>query len=130
MFRRSLLFLPVLLGAIALPGATALAGEEEGGSGSARLHVSQSQSCVSADRAKAWVTGDDLARVAFYVDGDRVETVTRPNAAGRYAFSMSCSRLSVGAHRASAVVTSSEGSRDTLRFQITRAAQVSPRFTG
>ena len=128
MFRRSLLFLPVLLGAIALPGAPAFAGEEDGGSGSARLHVSQS--CVSADRAKAWVTGDDIARVAFYVDGDRVRTVTRPNAAGRYAFSMSCSRLSVGAHRASAVVTSSEGSRETLRFQITRAAQVSPRFTG
>ena len=128
MFRRSLLFLPVLLGAIALPGAPAFAGEEDGDSGSARLHVSQG--CVSKARAKAWVTGDDVARVAFYVDGDRVKTVTKPNAAGRYAFSMSCSRLSFGAHRASAVVTSSEGSRQALRFQITRAARVSPRFTG
>ena len=128
MFRRSLLFLPVLLGAIALPGAPAFAGEEDDDSGSARLHVSQG--CVSKARAKAWVAGDDIARVAFYVDGDRVKTVTKPNAAGRYAFSMSCSRLSFGAHRASAVVTSSEGSRQALRFQITRAAQVSPRFTG
>ena len=127
MFRRSLLFLPVLIGAVALPGAPALAGEEDD-SGATKLRVSHG--CVSADRAKAWVTGDDVARVAFFVDGDRVQTVTRPNGAGRYAFSMNCSRLSAGAHRASAVVTSSEGSRQALRFQITRAAQVSPRFTG
>ena len=128
MSRRSLLFLPVLLGAIALPGAPAFAGEEDDDSGSGRLHVGQG--CVSDARAKAWVTGDGVARVAFFVDGDRVKTVAQPNAAGRFAFSMNCSRLSVGAHRASAVVTSSEGSRKTLRFQITRAAQVSPRFTG
>ena len=46
---------------------------------------------------------------------------------------MKCRHLSVGAHRARAVVTFEEGSspaRQTLRFQITRARKVSPRFTG
>ena len=128
MFRRPLLVLPVLLGAMALPAAPALAGEEDDDSGAAKLRASHG--CVSGDRARAVVTGDDIDTVAFYVDGDRVKMVTRPDAGGRYRFSMSCSRLSVGAHRASAVVTSEEGSRRTLRFRITRAAQVSPRFTG
>jgi hypothetical protein len=128
MFRRPLLFLPVLLGAIALPAAPALAGEDDGDSGSARLYASQG--CVFGERAKASVAGDDIDRVAFYVDGDRVKTVDEPNSSGRYAFSMACSGLSVGAHHASAVVRFEEGSHQTLRFQLTRARQTSPRFTG
>ena len=131
MFRRTLVILPALLGALMLPASSALAGEEDGDSGSAKLRATQG--CVTDDRARAVVTGDNIDRVAFYVDGDRVKTVTRPDASGRYVFSMSCSRLSAGAHRASAVVSFAEGSgaaHQTLRYQITRAAQVSPRFTG
>ena len=130
MFRRTLVILPALLGALMLPASSALAGEEDGDSGSAKLRATQG--CVTDDRARAVVTGDNIDRVAFYVDGDRVKTMTRPDAGGRYVFSMSCSRLSAGAHRASAVVSFAEGSRarQTMRFQITRAAQVSPQFTG
>jgi hypothetical protein len=134
--RRFLLLLPVFA-AIALPVSPAFAGEDDGtgggggGGNSATLHASQG--CVSGPRTNAAVTGNNIAKVTFYVDGKRVKTVTQPNAQGRFAFSMKCSRLSLGAHRASAVVSFAQGSspaRQTLRFQITRAAQVSPRYTG
>jgi hypothetical protein len=127
MLRRPLLLLPVLLGAIALPAGPALAGENDDDSGSARITVAQG--CVNGERARVVVRGDDIDSVAIFVDGERVARRTEPSAGGGWAFSMSCSRLSYGAHRASAVV-SSGGERRALRFQITRARQVSPRFTG
>jgi len=125
-FRRPMLFLPAVLAAIALPVAPALAGEDDG-SGPVRLH--ESQGCVSGDRAKATVTGDNIDSVKFFVDGKLVKTVTEATNRGTYVFSMRCARLSVGAHRARAVVRES-GSNQTLRFQITRARQASPQFTG
>jgi hypothetical protein len=76
------------------------------------------------------VSGDDIARVTFYVDGKRVKTATQPDSNGSFALSMSCSRLSVGANRARATVSFASGSSQTLRFQITRTQAASPRFTG
>jgi hypothetical protein len=125
-FRRPMLFLPAVLTALALPVAPALAGEDDG-SGPVRLHASQG--CVSGDRAKATVSGDDIDSVKFFVDGKLVKTVTEATSRGTFVFSMRCARLSVGAHRARAVVSES-GSNQTLRFQITRARQASPQFTG
>jgi hypothetical protein len=125
-FRRPMLFLPAVLVAMALPVAPALAGEDDG-SGPVRLH--ESQGCVSGDRAKATVTGDNIDSVKFFVDSKLVKTVTEATSRGTYVFSMRCARLSVGAHRARAVVSES-GSNQTLRFQITRARQTSPQFTG
>lgn len=129
MFRRSMLLLPALLAGLALSTAPALAGENDDDDGSATLRAS-SHDCVTGHRAKATVTGDDIDSVAFYVDGKLVKTATRPAVTGRYVFSLPCARLSVGAHRARAVVSSLSGDTETLRFQITRAAQRSPRFTG
>jgi len=137
MSRRSLFLLPVMLAAIALPVAPALAGEDDddggggGGSGSATLRAPQG--CVSGDRANVTVTGSNIDTVAFFVAGDHIKTVTRPDASGRYRISMRCARVSVGAHPARAVVTFEQGAtpaRQTLRFQITRTGQASPRFTG
>lgn len=127
---RSLLVLSAVLAALALPATPAFAGEDGGGGGGDSATLTASQGCVTGQRTKAAVTGDNIDRVAFYVDGTLRKTVTRANAQGRYAFSMNCARLSVGAHRASAVVSFTEGGRQTLRFQITRAARVSPRYTG
>jgi hypothetical protein len=130
-FKRPLLLLPAVLAAIALPASPALAGEGDDDDGTAKLRASQG--CVSGDRAKATVTGDNIDEVAFYVDGELVKRVTRPDDSDRYVVSMRCARLSVGAHRARAVVTFEEGSSPalrTLRFQITRSRQASPRFTG
>jgi hypothetical protein len=132
MFRRPLLAVPVLIAAIALPVTPAFAGEEEDGdTGPAKLRATQG--CVSGDRARAVVTGNNIETVEFFVDGNRVDRVTRPDANGRFVLSMRCSRLSFGAHRASAIVTFTEEAsraRQALRYQVTRARQVSPRFTG
>ena len=134
MSRRPMFLLPAAIAALALPIAPALAGEPDegdGGSGSAELHASQG--CVHGSHAKARVTGDNIDSVAFYVDGKLIVTVSRPGGNGGYRMSMRCSRLSIGAHKARAAVTFTSGtspSSTTLRFQITRAAHGSPRFTG
>jgi hypothetical protein len=118
--------MPVLIAGLALPVSSALAGEDDGNS--ATLH--ELRNCVSDSHAKVTVTGDSIDSVAFYVDGHRVKTVTRPTSNGTFVLGMRCHRLSVGAHRARAVVTDTSGDRSTLRFTVTRAAQSSPRFTG
>ena len=145
--RRSVLLLPAVLAALALSVAPALAGEDDGTPppapapapspapvpvvGAAKLRVPLG--CVSHTRAKAVVTGDNIDTVAFYVDGKRKKTVTSPTSGGSFVFTMSCSRLSVGAHTARAVVTYQSGTspaQQTLRFQLTRSRQTSARFTG
>jgi hypothetical protein len=138
--RRSLVLLPAALAALALPVAPAFAGEDPSAptpappaaaappSNSAALHASQG--CVTGRRVKATVTGTNLASVTFSVDGKRMKRVTRPASNGSYSFSMSCARLSVGAHRARASVAFQGGGSQTLRFQITRTAQTAARFTG
>ena len=129
MFRRPLLLLPTVLAAIALPVAPALAGEDDDSPATLRA----TQGCVSGDHARAAVTGDDIDTVAFFLDGNHVKTVTQGNDQGRFAISVNCSHLRLGAHHARAVVTFNEGSspaRQTLRFQITRSRQGSPRFAG
>jgi len=122
--------LPAVLAAIVLPVTPALAGEDDD-TGTATLRTSQG--CVSGDRAKAAVSGRLIDSVAFFLDGRRIKTATRSDAGGRYSVSISCANLRVGAHRGKAVVTFAEGATPvlkTLRFQITRSAQVMPRFAG
>jgi hypothetical protein len=129
MLRRLPLLLPAVLAALALPVAPALAGEDDGGD-SASATLRAAQSCVSGDRASAKVTGSQIESVAFFVDGERVKTVTEPNSGDGFKFTMKCAELSVGAHRARAVVKFDEGSSKTLRFQITRSPSGTPRFAG
>jgi hypothetical protein len=136
-----LLLLPALLSAMALPVAPALAGEDDPSApppvqapapdpgtvlDAAKLNVTQG--CVIGSRAKVVATAPGADTVAFYLDGEHVKTVN-PSSRGRAVISMRCSRLSVGAHRGRAVA-SFTGSQQTLRFQITRARQSSPQFTG
>jgi hypothetical protein len=131
MSRRLLLVLPAVLAAITLPVTPALAGEDGDDSTSAALHAPQG--CVGGDHTTAAVTGDNIDAVAFFLDGNHVTTVTRPNARGRYSMTLTCAHLRVGAHHARAVVTFAQGSspaRQTLRFQITRSRRGTPRFAG
>jgi hypothetical protein len=126
--RRSLLLLPAVLAAVALPTATAFAGE---GDDDSQATLRAPQGCVSGDHATAAVSGDDIDRVAFFLDGNHVRTVTRPNDEGRWVLRVNCSHLRLGAHRARAVVEFDSGSSSqTLRFQLTRTRQGSPRFAG
>lgn len=137
MFRRPLFLLPAMLAALALPVAPALAGEDDDDSSSS-ASLRAPQGCVTGDHATAAVTGQNIARVRFFFEGDLIKTVTQPNSAGRFSWTMNCSHLSAGAHRARAVVSFEQGSSpatQTLRFQVTRTRQGSgsagsPRFTG
>jgi hypothetical protein len=141
MSRRTLLLLPAVIAAVALPASAAMAGEDdpvmpppapapEPGlvAGSASLHATDG--CVSRARARVTVTGELIDSVAFFVDGERVKTVSEADASGRYKLTMACSHLSVGAHRGKAVVSFEQGVPETLRFQITRAKRQAPRFAG
>jgi hypothetical protein len=143
MSRRPLLLLPALLAALALPVAPALAGEDPDtppapapgvtpapvdapSVGTASLN---SQNCVTRARAKTTVTGQLIASVVFFVDGHRRDTDSN----GSFSFTMPCAHLSVGAHRAKAVVSFEQGATtasQTLRFQITRSLQGTARFAG
>ena len=153
MFRRTLLLTTMALAALAFAVTPAFAGEEPDPTeapptapapapapapepavpvvhGSAKLRTSQ---CTVANRAKASVSGTSIASVAFFVDGKKVKTVSSPDSSGKYTFTMSCSHLSVGTHRAKASVAFASGatpSNRTLMFQITRSAAVSPQFAG
>ena len=100
-------------------------------SGSA--HLRTSQGCMSGNRAKASVSGSQIESVRFFVDGKAVKTLASPNDNGRFTFSMSCSHLGFGSHRARASVSFHNGVRPihrTLVFQITRARPVMPQFAG
>ena len=149
MSRRNVLLLPVVVAAIAIPVSPAFGGEDDGEDQSntptapanpdgqvtpASARLRSSQRCMSGSRAKAVVTGQPIESVAFFLDGRRVKTVTRPDSASRFTYSMRCAKLRVGAHRGRAVVTFESGATPatrTLRFQVTRRpAQRSPRFTG
>jgi hypothetical protein len=151
MSRRTLLLLPAVLAATAVPVSPALAGEDDPPViapvpapltapdpatmpavrvGFATLRSTQ---CVSRARAKATVRGELIDSVVFYVDGEVVKTVDEPDAVGRYSLAMRCSYLRVGAHGAKAVVSFEEGATPastTLRFQITRSRRGTPRFAG
>jgi hypothetical protein len=149
--RRRLLFLPATLAALALSATPALAGEDPNPTpapppapapappapvvpapaapvGTATLHINHG--CVSGGRAKDYVTGTNIASVTYYVDGKRIKRVTTPTSSGRYVFSMACSRLAYGAHRARAAVAFTSRASQSMRFQITRSGQASARFTG
>jgi hypothetical protein len=83
--------------------------------------------------ARALVTGEPIESVQFFLDGRRAKRVDNADSSGRFAFTMRCSHLGVGAHRGRAVVRFQSGASPatkTLRFQVTRAAHRSPRFTG
>ena len=144
MSRRTLLLLPAVIAAVALPASAAMAGEDNPVTppapapapapdpglvtGSASLHTPDG--CVARARARITVTGELIESVAFFVDGERVKTVSEADASGRYKLTMVCSHLRVGAHRGKAVVSFEQGAPETLRFQITRAKRQAPRFAG
>ena len=153
MFRRALLLMTMTLAALAVAVTPALAGEDPDDPaasppatqpapaqpapaplalhGSAKLRTSQG--CLAENRAQASVNGTQIESVAFFVDGRKVRTVFAPDESGRFTFTMSCSRLGFGTHRARATVAFKSGVSPTSRtlvFQITRSRPVRPQFAG
>jgi hypothetical protein len=153
MFRRALLLMTMALAALALAVTPAFAGEDPDDPaasppatqpsptqpapaplalhGSAKLRTSQG--CLAENRAQASVSGRQIESVAFFVDGRKARTVFAPDESGRFTFTMSCSRLGFGTHRARAAVAFKRGVSPTSRtlvFQITRSRAVRPQFAG
>ena len=153
MFRRLLLLMTMALAALAVAVTPAFAGEDPDDPaasppatqpapaqpapaplalhGSAKLRTSQG--CLAENRAQASVNGTQIESVAFFVDGRKVRTVFAPDESGRFTFTMSCSRLGFGTHRARATVAFKSGVSPTSRtlvFQITRSRAVRPQFAG
>ncbi len=83
----------------------------------------------------AVVTGKDIAKVTFYVDGHKVKTVAKSNSKNHgYAYSVAVGRTSFGAHTLSATVTRT-GCNGPLQAKASfvHAAPtktVTPKFTG
>lgn len=89
--------------------------------------------CTRVPAVNATVTGRQITRVTFYVDGKRSRSLTRPDSIGRWRLSMQV--RSFGTHRVRALVhfTRASGTQTkTLRltFSRCRAAVVRPQFTG
>ena len=81
------------------------------------------------------VTGRQISRVTFSLDGRVVRTLTRPNSGSRYRLAVDPRRLRGGVHRVTArtVFTRSSGTRArTLRVTFSRCARraSAPAFTG
>jgi hypothetical protein len=154
MFRRVLVPLTMALAALAFAVTPAFAGEDPDPTPSpptvqptptqptpsqpvtvltGSAHLRTSQGCMTGNRAKASVSGSRIESVRFFVDGKAVKTLASPNDNGRFMFSMSCSHLGFGSHRAKASVFFQDGVQPTHRtlvFRITRARPVMPQFAG
>lgn len=81
------------------------------------------------------VSGRQIRRVVFYLNGKKVQTLTRPNLGNRFALPVRPNTLRRGTHRVLAVTyfTNASGTRSrTLRVTFSRCARraVQPRFTG
>ena len=81
------------------------------------------------------VTGRQINRVVFYLDGKKVKTLARPNKGTRYALAVRPGTLKRGTHRVLAVTYFRAGSGTkprTLRVVFQRCGRrtVAPQFTG
>ena len=81
------------------------------------------------------VSGRQIARVVFTLDGRRIRTLTRPNSGSRYLIRVNPRTVKRGVHRIVARTTfiRSSGTRArTLRVTFSRCARraASPSFTG
>jgi hypothetical protein len=81
------------------------------------------------------VSGRQIARVVFTLDGRTVRTLTRPNSGNRFKYLVNPRNLRLGRHRVLARVTfrSQSGTpARTLRVVFSRCARAAaqPRFTG
>jgi hypothetical protein len=100
--------------------------------GSARLLAPTG--CV-ARAFNARVSGQNVARVVFKLDGKRIKTLTKPNAGTRFQVRVNPAKLKIGVHRIVATVTfkpETKKKAQTFRISFQRCAKklAAPRFTG
>ena len=90
--------------------------------------------CVTSN-FNVQVTGRQIRKVVFYLNGRKIRTLTRPNRGTRFALPVRPNTLRRGTHRVLAVTyfTKASGTRSrTLRVTFQRCGRVAaaPRFTG
>jgi hypothetical protein len=100
--------------------------------GSARLLAPTG--CV-ARAFNARVSGQNVARVVFKLDGKKIKTLTKPNAGTRFQVRVNPAKMRIGVHRIVATVTfqpATKKSPQTFRISFQRCAKklAAPRFTG
>jgi hypothetical protein len=100
--------------------------------GSARLLAPTG--CV-ARRFNARVSGQNIAKVVFKLDGKRVKTLTAPNAGTRFQIRVNPAKMKIGVHRIVATVTykpETKKAAQNFRISFQRCAKklAAPRFTG
>jgi hypothetical protein len=100
--------------------------------GSARLLAPTG--CV-ARAFNARVSGQNVARVVFTLDGKKIKTLTKPNAGVRFQVRVNPAKLKIGVHRIVATVTfkpETKKKAQTFRISFQRCAKklAAPRFTG
>jgi hypothetical protein len=81
------------------------------------------------------VTGRNIARVVFFIDGKRVKTVTQPDRLGRFVLRVDTTRYNRKPHKLRAQVFYTDASHTAsttkkLTFKRCAKAKVKPRFTG
>jgi hypothetical protein len=100
--------------------------------GSARLLAPTG--CV-ARAFNARVSGQNVARVVFTLDGKKIKTLTKPNAGVRFQVRVNPAKMKIGVHRIVATVTfkpETKKAAQTFRISFQRCAKklAAPRFTG
>jgi hypothetical protein len=90
--------------------------------------------CV-AKAFNARVTGQNVAKVVFILDGKKIKTLTKPNSGARYQVRVNPAKMKIGVHRISATVTFkaiTKKAAKTYRISFQRCAKklAAPRFTG
>jgi hypothetical protein len=100
--------------------------------GSARLLAPTG--CV-ARAFNARVSGQNVAKVVFKLDGKKIKTLTKPNAGTRFQVRVNPAKMKIGVHRILATVTFKPATKkkaQTFRISFQRCAKklAAPRFTG
>ena len=101
----------------------------------ANARLSGTVACATARYARASVTGSQIRRVTFTLNGRRVSTLTRPNSGSSYVYRALTRSLAYGAYKLSAKVEFTQASgapARTLRLSFSRCKPrvVRPVFTG
>ncbi|MGH2942100.1 MAG: hypothetical protein ACRDLN_04925 [Solirubrobacteraceae bacterium] len=101
---------------------------------SGRARIAGKTGCVTQN-FNVTVTGRQIRRVTFFLDGNRIKTLRRPNAGSAYRSAVRPGRLKLGTHRivARTTFTPESGTRPRelrLAFQHCARAASRPKFTG
>jgi hypothetical protein len=97
--------------------------------------VSSSNESCAGTPFNVLVTGRQISRVVFTLDGKVIKTLSRPNSGNRYKLPINPRTLKTGTHRvvARTIFTTKSGTKSkTLRVTFTRCARKAalPQFTG